>query len=129
MISFEEMTSPRSVGMPAADATTENPSRGQGRPTRAGSRLGQFAAYEVVLAYVSGAKTEVIAAEWGITCGYVSRLAEQFGLRRRGRGRPPGTEAGQPDRENEERLRQWARDRAAALRREAHGWELLAELE
>lgn len=118
-LTFAAMTAPTrpQAGIPA----------GATKPSRAKrswpARLDKGAQWRVALAYAHGVKVEAIAAEFAVTTGYVSHMARRFGLP--GRGRKPQP----PNPADVEHLRRWARRKAQAARREAFGWEALAELE
>ena len=117
---FAAMTAPTSpqAGIPAG--ATKNSSRAK-RSWPA--RLDKGAQWRVALAYAHGVKLEAIAAEFAVTTSYVSHIARNFGLTPRGRKPQP------PNPADVEHLRRWARRKAQAARREAFGWEALAELE
>ena len=101
-------------------ATGENPSRGTAQ--RVGySRLGTLARFQIALRYAQGEKTEAIAAEYGIASSYVSTIAHQHGLARRGH-RP---QAANPN--EVKRLKKSALLRASLLRAAAEEWRRLAE--
>lgn len=87
------------------------------------ARLDKGAHWRMALAYAQGVKVDAIAAEYATTTSFVSHVARAFGLPARGRRRQP------PNPADVEHLRRWARRKAKALRRDACGWEVLAELE
>ena len=111
------------ASQPGMAATATKGTPGRGRP-RGGSRLGKFRGYEIALAFCTGRKVEALAAEYGLSVSRITQIRMAYGVRARNR-----RHRGAPDAQAEATLRQWARDRAAALRREADGWEALAELE
>ena len=92
------------------------------RPDRR-ARVHPTVRWQLALGYASGAKVESIAAEHGVSSRFVVDVAREFGLPLRGHAPQP------PNPEDIEHLRRWARRKAKALRREAFGWDTLAELE
>lgn len=113
---FAAMTAPTS----GATRATKETSRARRRYR---ARLHPTTRWQIALAYAQGVKVVAIAAEYRVSPRFVPMTACKFGLPLRGHRPHPINPA------DIEHLRRWARRQAKALRREACGWEVLAELE